>query len=125
MADVSITDILTHSAAIYDAVKSGEFVQAWQESLALQQCAIDGLKGAGFRGAADGAEAAKCDPAKRKEAVANLKNARKELAARKPKGKGRPKNAPKGEGAVGALGDGVLLGKLLDVLIKILPLILS
>lgn len=118
----SLTDLLAAGAGVYEAVKAGEFVAAWDKTILIQQWAVEQARGAGFRGEApagaddDGESAA----AAREKVVADLKAAKKELG-KAPKAKGKAKGAAE---PVGKLGDGVLLGKLIDIVLKMLPLFL-
>ena len=124
-----IMELLTAANRVYDAMKGGEYVEAWAATIDIQQFAIEALKGAGFRSLPPGAggETAEGDPAAdeetKEQVLAKLKEAKK-LADATAKKK-TPKKGAVGAGPVGKLGDGKLLRKLLEALLVILPVIFS
>jgi hypothetical protein len=107
----SPSELLADAVTVYESVAAGEYVAAWEATLPIQTFAIESARGAGFKGAAPGAD----DEATQEEILAKLKDAKRELGK-------APKRA-KAKGAAGSLGDGKILKKVLEILLAFLPLI--
>lgn len=109
---MNVLELLTEANKVYDALKGGEFVGAWEATIAIQQLAIDALKGIGFKSVPP----TPADAEAKKAVLAKLKDCEKECDSLTTKGM-------VGAGPVGALFDGKVLRKILDALLIIIPLL--
>lgn len=102
---MELIDILGQLKAIRTDLSGGQFIQAWQDTLPLQQSLIDLAKNIGFK-------AGPGDEATAKEIKAVLDECC-QLAASPPKG-----------AEFGKLGDGKLLAQLIELFKQLAPIII-
>ena len=105
----NLLEILEKAKAVRDDIKAGEFVKAWEDTLPIQQAMCDLAHSVGFKSAPG-------DEATAKEIQSTLEEARDLAMTSQPKAGAA--------GPVGKIGDGVILGKLLDFLVKIAPIVI-
>ncbi len=110
---MDVLEVIKVSKQILADIMAGNVVAAWESSLPLQKIVIDSLKATGFRGKAP----CTC------EQLAEIKSCWGEIAKVCEIKAGVVENRMVSADLLGKIGDGKLLQLLLEILIKIAPLI--